>query len=200
MAGRCNALTVRFPLPFGHPYPIVLLWPGRVPALPPATRPSSIAPQSRSACWAEQGASPTMILIQIGDFEFELREAYTSGHALTPAEAQALNGLRAERIREKIARDLDRLVELDGEGLAAIRQKARDLDKDWEFTLQLHPRKRQSTELAEIIGELARVASRRAYGDERGERELSNSPSILQEARLVLLARREAAKAMLEEL
>lgn len=138
-----------------------------------------------------------MILIQIGDFEFDLSERYAPGHELTRGEAQALNGLRAERIRNMLYREIERVGELDGVKLAGLRQRAKELDRDWEFIPSLKPKKRASTELEEIIQELARAEARASGGDES---QLMDSAKILQEARGMLEVRREAARELLGDL
>lgn len=137
------------------------------------------------------------MIIQIGDFEFDLSEIYAPGHALTIGEAAALNGLRAERIRGALAREISAAGEITGEKLIELKSRAAELDKTFEFIQPVRPKKRVSTELEQLVNE---IASEKARSDGGSVESWATAPSTIDQARAILGARRAAAARELEDL
>lgn len=137
------------------------------------------------------------MIIQIGDFEFDLSEVYAQGHSLTLGEAHALNGLRAERIRGVLAREIASSGEITGERLIELKARASELDKSWEFIPPARPKKRVSTELEILVNEIAQEKSRSEGGSVES---WATAPSTIDQARAILGARRAAAARELEDL
>lgn len=137
------------------------------------------------------------MIIQLGDLEFDLIPRYESGQALTPGEAFALNGLRAERIRAVLAREAEKLGELSGIKVLRLRQRAEELGREFEFVPPARPRKRVSTELEQLVLEIAEEKAREIGGDVA---QFATSPKVYDQARTILEARRVAARHELEEL
>ena len=77
------------------------------------------------------------MLIRIGQNSFEISEPYSAGHQLTAGEAQALNTLRSENIRNQLARSIAKMVHggapLDTAQLMSIKDEARVRDTNYKF-------------------------------------------------------------------
>lgn len=143
--------------------------------------------------------------IILDDWSFDLSEPHAEGHPLTAPQAQALNGLRADRIRElvrkRVARQRPTLAELQ----ALVAQ----VDAEWEFQPMLASRSRLSRleiEIAKVAEEDARTAFTRAGREpEGGEFEalvatLSASLLVHEEAQRRLDVSARVAEETLEDL
>lgn len=147
------------------------------------------------------------MIIRVGDFEHTLSDKYQVGHALTLGEAQALNAYRASLIRKTLARESEKTGQ-DGAGMGVLRAKAESLDKGFEFIPAARPRQRVASELESLVAEIARSEARKSMADEgyseeefdQRVRELSLAPRVIDEAREILSARRQAAKREFEAL
>lgn len=78
------------------------------------------------------------LLIKIHHHQFSVAEPFCEGHALSAAEAQALNGLRAENIRNSLAKWIKRRLTsairpLSQEELAQAKARCAELDEEYEF-------------------------------------------------------------------
>ena len=109
------------------------------------------------------------MLIQIRRYQFELLGPYAEGHRLTAGEAQALNSLRAENIRNAVAKTVHDAMQREGETLSPetlsrIREEIAKRDREYEFK----PRPQMDSprpgtiefELASLIGERIAEAAR----------------------------------------
>ncbi len=100
--------------------------------------------------------------ITLKHFLFEISSPYSAGHRLTQVEAQALNGLRAENIRNSAGKALAKLVDarrlrhepmpemLSSEEQAGLQQLVAQLDSAYEFQGKAQPRAKSGTLDAEI--------------------------------------------------
>jgi hypothetical protein len=79
--------------------------------------------------------------IRIRQYAFEISTPYSSGHVLTDLEAQALNALRAENIRNNMSKVVQRELNCLGEGealpsevLADLTARITNYDKVYSFS------------------------------------------------------------------
>lgn len=99
-------------------------WPPFKWPLTPATPHATINPTPFP------GPSPMYLLIS--DLHFELSAPFLPGHPLTAGEAQALNSLRAKRIRDALYKEVGG-AELDGATALRAREFVARADKEFEF-------------------------------------------------------------------
>ena len=154
--------------------------------------------------------------IQIRHYEFDLSSPYSPGKPMTKGEAQALNSLRAERIRSQGAKLFARLAP-DGAILiptheALLRGKIEELDRDYQFPLDKQASRPKSgtieSEAQFIAREQAEEWARGCNADampkeeeiERVAVERATMPSVLDEARRRVEARRRIVASSLAEL
>lgn len=136
--------------------------------------------------------------VQIGEYEFDLAKPFGQGHVLSGPEALALNGARAERIRNAIYRRYIRLGGgiLSAEDLQGLREYASTCDRTFKFEEPKGPPK-STSEFAGIVRDLVQEWSRKGMGEPA---ELANNRDLLAEANRILSAKRDAAARALEEL
>lgn len=108
-----------------------------------------------------------MTTIQLAQYELELTDRYAEGSVITGAEAKVLNVARSERIRNRVARWLERHAEknevLTGEKLAALRAYANEVDSNFEFETRDVTKTKRGTlesEVREIAAERAAARAR----------------------------------------
>ena len=97
------------------------------------------------------------MFFHLSHYGFTLSEPFTPGHVLTRAQAQALNALRGENIREIVRREWDRLAKpTDEDGLLseaeveAFQAKITEIDRKYEFRERPVSRPKAGTLGAEI--------------------------------------------------
>ncbi len=113
--------------------------------------------------------------IQLSKYEFELSDRYREGSIMTAAEAKALNVVRGERIRNRVARHLDRAAPngeiLIGDRRAALYDWVARLDSSFEFEGRERTKTKSGTleiEIREVARERAGVLAReRGRGDDQ---------------------------------
>ncbi len=154
--------------------------------------------------------------IRIRHYVFNLSEPYQPGTVLTAGEAQALNGLRAENIRNNVARAiLDEVAALaSGEMLPPETLQALQLVIDqyaagYQFILRHEPRTRpglidrEARELAtdRVIEERRRTGEPTEGASVEAEIELLTRTSTIQDLARRRIAQRQAiAASAMEEL
>lgn len=160
--------------------------------------------------------------IRIRNYEFTLDEPFAAGHMMTAGEARALNGLRAERIREAITRRVIELTPpvnkgaeaasrlLTPEALARLQSEVEALGREFLFRPEARTnRKTAGTVEAEARAlALQRVETEaRLVGvvlsDEAKQKAVEETlcnPAIQTEARRRIEAKRAVAEAALREL
>ena len=103
-----------------------------------------------------------MVKIQLSHYEFDLSDRYRAGMVLTDAEAKALNVTRSERIRNKVARHLDRKCPdkevLTGDERAELYAWVKSLDESFQFT----ERNTNKSRLGTLEAEMREVAQEQA--------------------------------------
>ena len=97
------------------------------------------------------------MFFHLSHYGFTLSEPFASGHVLTRAQAQALNALRGENIREIVRREWDRLAKPTGEDgllseaqVEAFQAKITEIDRRYEFKERPTSRPKAGTLGAEI--------------------------------------------------
>ena len=118
----------------------------------------------------------------ISHYSFELSEPYEAGGVLTLGEAQALNALRAENIREMVRRSFAGYIAQHGdaegllspEGILDFQREVETIDSLYQFKARVtKPRPRNGTLEAEI-----RLVAEEAVGSLVRARGLDLSPSM----------------------
>ena len=104
---------------------------------------------------AFQGAP---LQIRIKHYCFAISEPYAEGHSLTAAEAQALNSLRAENIRNNMSKVVDEAIAvlpentmLAVETIADLQRKIEGYDRGYKIVLKHKPRAKPDPISAEAI-------------------------------------------------
>lgn len=154
------------------------------------------------------------LIMAIQHYEFSISEPHKPEDALTLAQAQALNQLRLENIRN-IASKVMAKAQRGGDGLLTgaaeqeVRRTIKDLDEHYEFKLRSPPRVKSSTLEAEIarVAEEAVDAHARQIGAELSEAQqreaeeaYRQSPSVLAEAKRRLAERIRVNSETIEDL
>lgn len=154
--------------------------------------------------------------IQIGSYSFPISEPFAEGHQLSPAEAKALNSLRADRLRNILYKRLQKWEGKEGglltpEAFTLFEEEAREIEENFQFQSHNMAQPKRHTLQGEIL-EVAREASRQALqrnGEapeptekeiEAGAQELLSDPRIVEEARRRFEIQQEVAKSALSEL
>jgi hypothetical protein len=146
--------------------------------------------------------------IILSHYRFTLRDPYQAGQRLTPIEAQVLNALRAENIRNTARRKWQRAIGvLSSEEETELSQLITKLDEDYQFSPPGPPRSSTFESLCDHLATEAVSASLRKEGitvDERRFRELvqgcSQREDIKEAAREQLRVRQQIAESSLEDL
>lgn len=178
----------------------------------------AIPPHFRHNPFNKSNPSTHPMDIRLKEYIFTLSEPYCEGTILTKEEAQALNGLRAENIRNNMAKavaaETDSLPEGQMLSLSAVRGLQAKIDqyaKAYRFPLRNERARRvqQGSVDAEAFA-MARdlvEEERRGQGmDMNGEgvemeiRMLASTPDVQLAARQRLAAKRDIAQSALEEL
>lgn len=155
--------------------------------------------------------------ISIRQYIFQVRDPYTEGTIITKAEAQALNALRAENIRNNVSKLVaDATGKADGttrllaeEDLQELQGKITEYDLKYSFPLRAE--KKDPVGMIEMevealakeaveanIRQNGQPADRFAY--DRLVQQALSDPGIQAEARRRVGARQEQARKALEEL
>lgn len=137
--------------------------------------------------------------LQILGREFSVPPAYAPGHQLTQAEAQALEGLRLERIREQLAKR----QKLQGEPLRAEEVEA--FARSWSFELKPETawRKDEVDQEARGLAELRVAGSGLSPGDLGWEHQVAQvmmDSALREQAKARVLARKALLREQLEAL
>lgn len=154
--------------------------------------------------------------IRIRQYEFDIAEPFVKGSVLSPGEAQALNGLRAENIRNNMSKPVLLAVSmllpgelLDPATLSELQDKIARYDSGYQFPLRFESsKKRGAIELeARALAEAEVETQLRRAGVEVSEEEkeklvveMELTPAIQGEARKRVQARQQVAKETLESL
>lgn len=155
--------------------------------------------------------------IRIKSYTFTLSEPFQQGTIITKGEAQAMNNLRAENIQNNLRKHVNDAVAALGkddllapEVLADLRAKFAEADRTYKF-LEKHSPKERLGDIEEEARTVARErveAAFRQSGEELPSTDLlelmikdqAKLPSIEEEARLRVSARRRAVGAGLDSL
>lgn len=148
--------------------------------------------------------------IRIRQYSFDLSEPFFEGQPLRAAEAQALNGLRAENIRNNMSPTVLAKVSLLGEGqlldtetVAELQRAISAYDMKYEFVLK-HQRREPPDPLAQIAREVAKeIAEGEALTGEALDNrvaELVSTDYVQGTARSRLVAREAIVRQGIEEL
>lgn len=157
-----------------------------------------------------------MLTIRIKQYSFTLSSPFTEGSVLTKAEAQALNALRAENIRnntsKRVEQELAKLPPgelLSPAQLESLQGVIAQYDRNYKFPLRhvARPRKGELEEMAEDVARERVEQQCRQQGVTLAEPELTARvaefaalPVVQEEARRRLRERTTVAAASLEEL
>lgn len=152
--------------------------------------------------------------ISISHYEFSLREPFSAGHKLTIPEAQALNALRAENIRNNAYRTFGKFAKgedglLKSEDLAELKTFIASQDEQYSFRPKAGPKAKSGTIEAEIgivagerVEEQARIAGVELTVVQYSEAlaAFKANPGVEEEARRRLGERIRANSKSIEEL
>jgi hypothetical protein len=154
--------------------------------------------------------------IRIRSYPFTLAEPFRAGTVLTKGEAQALNALRAENIRNNVARVVHEAIAVLPEGtllasetLAQLQARITQYDLSYQFLERHEPKARPGAIEAEAraIAQDGVLARRRQAGETlegpEAEAEIdfaSQSDAVLALARARVEARARVSASALEEL
>ena len=156
-----------------------------------------------------------MLTFQIRQYEFQLSEPFSEGHRLSTSEAWALNRLRAENIRNNVAKlvreaqDHEQSVLLPEPVLAKIRAQIAEYDQTYQFSPPKTRNSKNGTleqEIRIVAEELAEQQARRLSreNDQHLISQLTsdylNDPSVAEAARRRIVARSQIASESLESL
>ena len=155
-----------------------------------------------------------MTTIRIRQYSFDITDRYSAGHTCTPGEAQALNRLRAENIRNNMAPAVAEAADttpdrqLSGPGLDSLRQRIARYDANYEFVEKHTPSRPGALET-----ELLRVATEQVEADARAlgkdltvaqivamAKLMLGDPKVQAEARSRLAERQRIAQSALDDL
>ena len=147
------------------------------------------------------------MIIRIKGHTFKLSEPHQEGDRLSAGEAQALNALRAENIRNNMAKKLAKLQSpLTPAGLEVFTSEVVAYDQAYIFQARPGSPKAAGSFDAEVQKLAREVAEAKVRADQlppgaQGwlEHELATSPEIHNEARRRLALRDEVARKALEE-
>jgi len=150
----------------------------------------------------------------------EVSQPYEPGHAITEAEAKALNQVRAENIGNNIRKTIKEMVDAAGGDTAAVAKDVQKLvaekDKDYEFTLasvgggstRLDPLTKECRAIARdfIAGKIKEAGlTQKDYLEKNGENaikdkviELADNPKIVDLAKKNLAQREKMAEGGVE--
>ena len=144
----------------------------------------------------------------------DISQPYKAGHAITEAEAKALNQTRCENIGNNVRKVIKELVE-EGGGVEVIQKAAQKIvsakDEGYEFTLasvggaaRLDPLTKECFSIARnfISGKLKEMGmTQKAYLEKNGEdaikiqvAELSENPEVVKAAKKALVERAKMAE------
>lgn len=167
----------------------------------------------------QPGAPPAVppILLRIRHYDFSLARRYHAGHVLTDAEAQALNQVLAENVRNNTEAWV-RKAELEGGGgtakflspsqLADLQARIARYAASYQFRVRTRTRTPSPIDLAldELASGIAESEGRKAGLDPDGPevklryRQLLLDPTIQARAREIVAERSQVASLALEEL
>lgn len=150
--------------------------------------------------------------ITISQYSFSILSPYSAGMPIDEAEAQALNALRGENIREGLRKKFDRLMgrypsgALSPEGYDELRRMAAEADQNYQFKAK---KGEAVGEVNKVIRDLAREQVEgltRAKGlsltqDEFDQQvgELSERGDLLAEAQRRMRIKKEVAEEVIAE-
>jgi hypothetical protein len=156
-----------------------------------------------------------MPIIRCAQYQFTISDPFTPGHPLSPEEAQALNALRAENIRNNLAQQVRKRTEglrpgdlLAGENLAELNALAADYDANYQFGARRAYTREGPIEIeAKQVARSRVLASARAAGQTLSEDDLSRlvaeqarQADVLDEARRRVGEHQRVATGALESL
>lgn len=146
-----------------------------------------------------------MSSIRIRQYTFSFPDRFAEGHRLTAGEASALNGLRAENIRNNTAKAvLDAIAALpEGEMLGEVELKRLQAKisayaESYDFVQKHSPKPPQ-----DLIKIEARAIARELHGAEANPElidEVASQPEVIARARVRISTRSQIAGAALSEL
>lgn len=152
--------------------------------------------------------------ICIKQYSFSVKAPYREGSVLSETEAQALNALRAENIRNNVSKWIIEAQSRCGKGLLPqqvvdeIRKRIRDYDRDYTFQPKTE-RKRLGAIEVEALSLAVSIAGTAARKEGRDDSEealreeielLSQSLEIIAEARAIVEEKQRIAQEGLEGL
>lgn len=156
--------------------------------------------------------------IRIGNYPFNIPQRYRVGHELSQNEADALNGLRAENIRNNVKRWVDEATRglqpgelLTPDAISALQDRVSEYAASYEFGVRAEPKggvRKTAFEIELLAIAQERVESQaRAMGIELSEEGLAEAVEsqmklaiVIEEARRRVSARQELAQQALQSL
>jgi len=156
--------------------------------------------------------------IRINQYFFGIGSKYRAGHELTQNEADALNGLRAENIRNNVKRWIDEATRglapgelLTPDAISSLQDKVSEYARDYEFGPRGEPKggiRKTAFEIELLAIATARVEEQARSMDitlsEEGFQEAVESQMklaiVVEEARRRVSARQELAQQALQSL
>lgn len=159
-----------------------------------------------------------MPTIRIQQHSFTLSDPFLPGHLLSPEEASALNGLRAENIRNILGKRIAAVSATNGgggsggglseEALLKIEEEAARLDREYQFGVRrAYNRPGPIERVAMEIARAKVVAAARRDGETLSEEQLASEalqlvtdPEVLAEARAQVTENQKVASEALESL
>lgn len=152
----------------------------------------------------------------LSHYTFSVSEPYAAGHVLTPAEAEALNGLRCGNIREIARKEWtrfvgrrDAMVLLSPEEQAAFQAKVTEIDQGYAFRPSGGQRIRSNSidaEISAVATEHVEALQRQVgaiFGSVEFDRQaalFAAQPEVQDEARLRLAERLRVNSASIADL
>lgn len=198
-------------MPTSYPQP----WP--VPMAPP-----KFTPRGTDSCFpfpiVPQSTINSRVLpmqVRIKGYSFSIAEPYSEGHTLTRGEAQALNGVRAENVRNNLKKLVDEAQTLAGDRLlspgelAQIQSRFTEYDAGYSFEeRRAQAPRRGDLEIAarEIATEVVDARARQEGLDLTPEdrevfiEQVAQDPGVLEQAHQRATAKRQALADSLADL
>ncbi len=152
------------------------------------------------------------MLISIRSHHFEVTGPYAAGHTLSAAEAHALNGLRAENIRNAAGKKFGQRA-LDAQGMQRLHALVQQYDAEYQFKEPQQARPSgQQWSLESKARQIGAQRAQQAFAQsgfhpaelqtllEVEINRLANDPAVLEEAARQIEAEKTVAAQALQEL
>ncbi len=156
-----------------------------------------------------------MPTIRCQQYSFSISDPFLPGHPLSPEEAQALNSLRAENIRNNLAKQVQKATEglsagelLSASEMEKLQELAARYDREYSFgSRRTYHREGPIEAEAKLVARARVTAGARAAGQqlsvedlERLVGEMAGYPDVMEEARKRVGENQRVASGALESL